>query len=556
MKLKLVAQTNVLGRRIALAFGAILCLTLAGAAIGIGGLLRVDTATRNVVEQNLISERLAGEAYRLQEINSERYKAMALSAEPEVGEILAADIRVTEKSYGEVLAHLRQRLADNPGQLILVGKVDRAGLDFKAAVKELLAARDSGLTERIRTVYSSRFQPSSAALLQSVGGLAKAEEVAIDAAVADIAELSISGRWALSLFTLAALLVGAGVALWLMRSISRPIRIAGETAARVAQLDLRQDIQGHSRDEAGRLLTALAAMQEELRALVTQVRDCAQSLHLAATDMSQGNSDLSSRTDGTASSLQQTAVALELMASNLQKATHAANRAEQMANGAAVAAEDGGEVVAQVVSKMQEIELSSRRVAEVIGVIDRIAFQTNILALNAAVEAARAGAAGRGFSVVAAEVRQLALSSAAAAREVKELIASSMQSVQAGSVLALKAGASMSGIVESVHKVAGTISEIAGATQAQTREVGQINQAMTQLDEMTQQNSALVEQSAAASDGLRERAEELSTLISRFALPTATSHVPNAAPVNKLIPGQKVQKKLWSLVGDRQLTHG
>jgi methyl-accepting chemotaxis protein len=513
-------KSNVLGRRLATTFSGILLLTVAGSIIGIASLLRVDAATRQALEQNLVSERLVEEAYRLQAINSERYKAMALSSEPEVGEILAADIRATEKRYGELIDQIGQRLGDSADQAQLA-QVRTAGSDFQAAVKELVAARDSNLTARIRETYSRRFQPSSAALLQAVGVLAQAQQHAIDAAGARIADLSRSGRWALALFSAAAMLVGGVLTLWLARTISRPIRVAGETAARVSSLDLRQDIEGHTRDEAGRLLGALGAMQDALRALVLQVRESAQAVHVAAGEIAQGNLDLSSRTDSTASGLQQTASALKQMTQNLQQSTVAATRAETMASNAAAVAVQGGAAVAHVVSTMQEIDQSSRRVADILTVIDGIAFQTNILALNAAVEAARAGESGRGFSVVAAEVRQLAIRSAAAAQEIKGLIAASMRSVKAGTALADSAGSTMAGIVESIQDVAGTISEIAAATHAQTREIGQIDVAMSQLDEVTQQNSTLVEESAAASEALRAQAEDLAALISRFVLPAA-----------------------------------
>jgi methyl-accepting chemotaxis protein len=514
-------NSNVLGRRLAMTFSGILLLAVAGSVIGIASLLRVDVATRQALEQNQVSERLAAEAYRLQAINSERYKAMALSSEPQVGEALSADIRVTETRYDELLNQLALRLGD-PNDKTLLSNVKAAGADFNRAVKELVAARDSNLTERIRATYAQRFQPSSAVLLQAVAALEHAQQRAIDAAGARIAELSISGRWALTLFSLAALLVGAVLTLWLTRTISLPIRLASETAARVSSLDLRQDIEGHARDEAGRLLKALGTMQDALRRLVLQVRESARTVHVAASEIAQGNADLSSRTESTASGLQQTASALEQMTQNLQQSTVAANRATAMATEAAAVAVQGGAVVARVVSTMDEIDQSSRRVAEILKVIDSIAFQTNILALNAAVEAARAGDSGRGFSVVATEVRLLASRSAAAAKEIKDLIAASMQNVKAGTALADSAGETMSEIVEAIQGVAAAVGEIAAATHAQTGEITQINQGMSQLDQVTQQNSTLVEESAAASEALRGQAEELTALISRFVLPDAT----------------------------------
>jgi len=526
------SPSNTLGRRLLAAFCAVLLLTLAGSGIGIWSLLHVDSATRKAIEHDVGTERLVEDAYRLQAINAERYKAMALSSEPEVGEILAADIQATETRYGELLKALAGRLQTEADRALLA-RTEAAGSDFKAAVKELVIARDSGLTERIRNVYAQRFQPSSAALLEAVSRLAQSQRDDIDAAGKDIAGLSSSARLALTLFSLAALLLCCALTIWLVRSISRPIRMAGETARRVSSLDLRQDIEGHSRDEAGQLLLALGTMQDALRRLVLQVRESAQNLHIAAGEIAHGNSDLSMRTEDTAASLQRTAGALEQVTLHLQQTTESAGHAETLAGAAATVAEHGGEMVAQVVSTMQDISRSSRKVADIIGVVDSIAFQTNILALNAAVEAARAGEAGRGFSVVAAEVRQLATRSADAAREIKGLIAGSVQSVEAGGALVDEAGQTMTRIVESIRGVVGAIGEITAASHAQASDIGQINTAVSRLDQMTQQNAALVEESAAASETLHHQAQDLAALIGQFRLP-ATARAEPSAPNRRL----------------------
>ena len=512
------SASNILGRRLLATFSTILVLTLTGSGIGVWSLNRVDEATRAAIEQNVVNERLVSDAYRFQAINAERYKAMALSSEPEVGEILAADIQTTEAQYGELLGKLAAALKTGPDHALLA-HTEAAGQEFKGAVKELVAARDSGLTERIRKVYAQRFQPSSTALLQCLAKLAQSQRQAIDAAGTRIAGLSSSARLALMLFSFAALVLGCVLTLWLVRSISRPIRLANATAERVSSLDLRQDIQGHTRDEAGQLLLALGTMQDALRQLVLRVRESAQNVRLAASEIAHGNVDLSARTEDTASSLQQTAAALEQVTQNLQHSTESANRAEKMASAAANVAIEGGDIVANVVRTMQDINRSSRKVVDIISVIDGIAFQTNILALNAAVEAARAGEAGRGFAVVAAEVRLLATRSAEAAREIKELISGSVKSVEAGTVLVNSAGHTMTRIVESIQGVAQTISDITVSTHAQTRDIGQINTAVSHLEHMTQQNSALVEESAAASQGLRNQAQDLALLISHFVLP-------------------------------------
>jgi methyl-accepting chemotaxis protein len=518
----------VLSQRLLATFGSVLLLTLAGSAIGVWSLARVDDATRAAVNRNVATERLVADAYRLQAMNAERYKALALSSEPEVGEVLGADIEHTEKAYDALLADVATRL-ETPTERQSLAATEAASKDFRLAANELVQARDSNLSERIRSVYTQRFQPRSAALVEALAQMAQSQRQAIDLAAAAVVALSATARWVLTLFGATTLLIGGLLTLWLVRSISQPIRTADETAQRVASLDLRHDIAGHDRDEAGRLLLALGRMQQALRDLARQVRDSAHGLHQAAGEISLGNSDLSSRTEVAASSLQQTAAAMEHVLGKLRQSTESAVHAETMAQAAAAAAAEGSEIVVGVIGTMHDIDGASRRVAEITGVIDAIAFQTDILSLNAAVEAARAGDAGRGFAVVASEVRQLASRSAEPAREIKELVAGSMRSVQAGATLVASAGEAMNRITCSNDEVAAMVSAIAATTRSQTHDIGQINAAVSQLDEMTQQNSALVEQSAASSDGLRHQAEELGILISRFQLP-ATPPAEAGAP--------------------------
>ena len=522
--------TNILGRRLLATFVTVLLLTLAGSAIGVWSLRSVDAATRQAIENNVATERLVADAYRLQAINAERYKAMALSSEPEVGEILSADIERTQTQYRELMDQLATRLQTPAEQALLTGTHDKAQ-DFQAAVKELVTARDFGLTERIRKVFTERFEPSAAALLGSLQQLAQSQRDAIDAAGAQIAQSSQRAQVALTLFCATALLLGSVLTWWLVRSISRPIGTANATAQRVSSLDLRENIEGHNRDEAGQLLLSLNTMQQALRTLVMQVRQSAQSVRLAAHEIAQGNADLSERTEGTASSLQQTAAALEQVTQRLHQSTETAARAEHMASQASAVATEGGNAMAQVVHTMQNIQQSSRKVEEVTGVIDSIAFQTNILALNAAVEAARAGEQGRGFAVVAAEVRQLAMRAGEAAREIKGLIATSAQNVETGTALVNGAGHTMGQIVDSIRNVASMISDISTTTLSQTRDINDINTAVARLDQMTQQNSALVEESAAASEGLRHQANELTHLISQFVLPPQHEALPVPGPV-------------------------
>ena len=523
-----------LGQRLRAAFVAVLAFTVLGSAVGVWSLHRIQQSTEAMVSQGVATERLIADAYRHQAINSERYKAVALSSEPEVGDILGADIAATQQLYDVQIADLGQRLQGADDRALLQG-IQAAGADFLKARTELVAARDSGLTERIRKVYSERFLPSSGALLSALGTLTQSQRNAIDAGVREVERLGALARIAMLALGALALAVGTVLALWLVRSITRPIALAGATADRVAALDLRHDIAGHDRDEAGRMLHSLAVMQQALRTLVEQVRGSAQNVSAAATEIASGNTDLSARTEETAASLQQTAAALEQITARVMQSAQSAHHAQQMAATATTVAQEGGNVVAEVERTMQGIHASAGKIVAIIGVIDSIAFQTNILALNAAVEAAHAGEQGRGFAVVASEVRSLATRSAAAAREIKALINDSVDQVHAGANLAGTAGSTMQRIVGTIQEAERMMGEITSATQAQNRDIGQINTAVARLDQMTQANSALVEQSTAASASLRSQAHELSLLISQFVLPSQGSEAAaNAAPAPAL----------------------
>ncbi|MBL8305574.1 MAG: HAMP domain-containing protein [Rubrivivax sp.] len=301
-------------------------------------------------------------------------------------------------------------------------------------------------------------------------------------------------------------------------SITRPISYAVKVAESIAAGDLTRPIRHEGQDEASELLAALEHMQASLRNVVSQVQASSVSIQHSSAEVASGNGDLSQRTEQAAGSLQQTASSMEQFTATVRQSAEAAGQAKTLAASAAGVAQRGGEVVSQVVSTMDEINSSSRRIADIIGTIDGIAFQTNILALNAAVEAARAGEQGRGFAVVASEVRSLAQRSAAAAREIKSLIGASVERVEVGSQLVASAGSTMNDIVASVQRVADIVGEISTAAADQSQGIGQVNGAVSDLDRMTQQNAALVEQSAAAAESLREQAATLSSLVATFRL--------------------------------------
>ena len=312
-------------------------------------------------------------------------------------------------------------------------------------------------------------------------------------------------------------LVAVGTVAWLAgRSLLRPLVDVERAMRHIADGDLAAPIPPARRDELGRMIAALADMQTRLRALVTEVHFSTDGIQTASAEIAGGTQDLSSRTEQAAGNLQQTASSMEQLTGTVRQSAESARQANQLAASAAEVALRGGQVVSQVVATMDEISGSSRKIADIIGVIDGIAFQTNILALNAAVEAARAGEQGRGFAVVASEVRELAQRSASAAKEIKALIGTSVQKVESGSRLVADAGQTMSEIVGSVRRVSDIIGEISAAAAEQSDGIGQVNAAVTQLDQMTQQNAALVEQSAAAADMMKEQAVRLAQVVGNF----------------------------------------
>ena len=340
-----------------------------------------------------------------------------------------------------------------------------------------------------------------------------------------------------------ATLLAALLAAWLRRSITRPLRSAVAVAKQVAEGDLRIKIETTSGDETGELLNALKSMSESLSKTVSAVRSGTDTIASASSQVANGNQDLSSRTEQQASSLEETASSMEELTATVKQNADNARQANSLAETASQIAGKGGHVISQVVGTMSEINVSANKIVDIIGVIDGIAFQTNILALNAAVEAARAGEQGRGFAVVASEVRNLAQRSAAAAKEIKSLIGDSVDKVENGSKLVNEAGATMQEIVASVRRVTDIMAEIAAASQEQTEGIEQINQAITQMDEVTQQNASLVEEAAAASELLQDQAANLAQVVSVFKLDGMQSGFSVAAAAPALRASQALRPK-------------
>ena len=379
--------------------------------------------------------------------------------------------------------------------------------------------------------------------------LVQARELIVAATEKSVEEAQASSRRA-TFLSLMAMVLGAGAAIvagvLVSRSIVRPLSRAVEVARTVADGDLRARIEVTSEDETGQLLQALKDMNASLKQIVSKVRSGAETISVASDEIAQGNMDLSSRTEQQAGALEETASSMEELTSTVKQNADNARQASQLAVSASDVAVKGGEVVERAVTTMAAITESSKQIVDIIGVIDGIAFQTNILALNAAVEAARAGEQGRGFAVVASEVRTLAQRSATAAKEIKALIGDSVERVEAGSALVNEAGATMTEIVASVKRVTDIMAEISAATSEQGAGIEQINIAVTEMDTTTQQNAALVEEAAAAAQALREQTVALNEVVGVFKLDGDAPATPAAGTPRRPAPAASAPRALAS----------
>jgi methyl-accepting chemotaxis protein len=413
------------------------------------------------------------------------------------------------------------KTALSEGEQTRLGEVREAFGRYADARLEFFQLMEAGKTEEAVQVRSVKQSPAGAAPIKAFGELLDLQrKLSADGTAASNRALATARTTLLLIFGLAFVLSICALT-WVARSVLQ--QLGGEPALvtdhvrRVAQGDLSQPI-NTSGAAPGSLVVALADMQQRLASLVGQVRNASDSIATGSAEIATGNADLSQRTEHQASNLQQTAASMEQLTATVKNNADIARQANQLAGSASAVAAKGGAVVGQVVTTMDDITTSSKKIADIIGVIDGIAFQTNILALNAAVEAARAGEQGRGFAVVASEVRSLAQRSAAAAKEIKSLIGASVERVEAGSRLVGDAGANMADIVAQVRRVADLIGEISSATAEQTSGIGQVSDAVTQLDQVTQQNAALVEESAAAAESLKQQAQRLAEVVGVFKL--------------------------------------
>ena len=446
----------------------------------------------------LTEQRVAQVKKNLQTIHERLESFVAATQDPEEHRLAKSlnEKRLTYRSQGVFPAIAAIEEQDfQRAAVVLQGPMSKAFQPFRAALQDLM------------DFQRDRAQAEQAAAAQAYGMIRAVTIVAI----------------------LIGLALAVAIGTLLIRAITRPLNEAVRVAGSVAAGDLTQRIEITSQDETGQLMRAMKDMNDNLLRIVGQVRDGTEAISVASREIATGNADLSSRTESQASSLEETASSMEELTGTVKQNAENARQANQLVASTAEIAAKGGTVVSEVVETMSSIKESSRKIADIIGVIDGIAFQTNILALNAAVEAARAGEQGRGFAVVASEVRSLAQRSAGAAKEIKALIEDSVGKVETGGRLVDEAGKTMDEIVTSVKRVTDIMSEIAAASHEQSAGIEQVNQAVGQMDEMTQQNAALVEEAAAAAESLREQAGKLAEAVSVFRIdgaPRAFSPAP------------------------------
>lgn len=426
----------------------------------------------------------------------------------------AENIEALDKQIRQELSDyqvLLSRAAETPNLTPEQTQALRVVLDqhaiYSKTALETLEIKSAGVATAASFVFT--LDAAYADRARAIGVYADAEKAKVAAAADAVDALAKSQQVTTLTLTVAALLLSAAVTWIVQARISHALHQAVVVAQTVAQGDLTREVKANSADATGQVLVAMGDMQDQLVHLIGRVRDAADSIANASAEIALGNADLSTRTEQQAAALQETSASMQQMTDGVQKNAASANQADRLAREAAAVADLGGDVVGRVVSTMQDISGSSRKIADIIRTIDGIAFQTNILALNAAVEAARAGEQGRGFAVVAGEVRTLAQRSAAAAREIKVLISDSVEKVDAGAQLVSEAGQTMGEIVNQVRRVSSLIGEIHSSTAEQTVGIAHVNQAVVSLDQSTQQNAALVEQSAAAAESLKQQAAEL-----------------------------------------------
>ena len=507
-----------IGTRLGLAFALVLVVLASLVAVGVWRIHALTNTARLLGEVDARKVTLAV-TWRLSvEQNWLRTKAVLLDKDNRNTPMWMAEMDQTTAHISDVQKQLRQLLRTEEGKR-LAAKIDAAREAYRGPRSLLLKRKLAG--EDVAAQLEKELLPLAQTYDQALRDLEKFQAELEVQTINETEAAAKLGEIIMLVGGVAAVLIGVMLAILISRSVVAPVREAAQSARRIAAGDLTQDMRVQGRDEVADLLEAMRAMQDSLRQLVGRVRQGSESVAMASSEIAQGNQDLSARTESQASALEETASSIEELSSTVRQNADNARQANQLAQNASSVAVQGGQAVSQVVETMRGISESSKKIADIINVIDGIAFQTNILALNAAVEAARAGEQGRGFAVVAAEVRSLAGRSAQAAKEIKQLISESVSRVEQGSTQVDQAGATMNEVVVSIRRVTDIMGEISAASSEQSTGVAQVGQAVTQIDQATQQNAALVEQTAAAAGSLRTQAQELVQAVAAFKVSTS-----------------------------------
>jgi methyl-accepting chemotaxis protein len=506
-----------IGVRLGLGFAVILLFSMLITGISVWRLHDVASATRVMMEQPLAKERYISDWYGRIDSAVRRTIAIARSSDTSLSGYFAEESKVSSASSAELQKKI-EALIDKPEEkAMFAGLLEQRKL-YIGSRDQVYKLKGEAQVDAANEVFEKTFVPAAAKYQKMVLDLLEHQRASIDTTAREIDAVASTSRNLMLVLAALALAFGVVCAWVLTMGIVRPLRTAVDIARKVADGDLTAQIDASAKDETGQLLLALKDMNTSLLNIVGEVRSGTDSIATSSTQIAAGNQDLSSRTEEQAGSLEETASSMEELTSTVKQNADNARQANQLAASAAQVAVKGGEVVAQVVGTMESINASSNKIVDIISVIDGIAFQTNILALNAAVEAARAGEQGRGFAVVASEVRNLAQRSASAAKEIKILIGASVEQVNAGSMLVAQAGSTMNDIVDSVQRVSDIITEITAASSEQSVGIDEINRAIGQMDAVTQQNAALVEESAAAAESMQHQAHNLAQVVSVFKL--------------------------------------